>query len=61
MEQRSISTTLEDNIIQYIDYKVDAKINDKLEQINNTFADLHKETDTLRSKIVTLAKSLHKR
>jgi hypothetical protein len=55
------SSVLESNVIQYIEYQVDSKIDSKLENVNNEINNIRTDTNSMTSKIVSLARSIGKK
>ena len=55
------SAVLESNVIQYIEYQVDIKVDSKLENINDEINNIKEETNSLNSKIVSVARSIGKK
>ena len=52
------SSVLESNVIQYIEYQVNNKVDVKFENVNNEIKNIKNETNVLNSKIVSVAKSI---
>lgn len=62
-QTRAIDTSavLESNVIQYIEYQVDIKVDSKLENINDEINNIKEETNSLNSKIVSVARSISRK